>query len=405
MPEAPPRRPTALEPWSSAALHILGWLPAAAMCFYAKHRLLQMHGYRLTATSMGRSGASELSSDERLSFFQEDALILLVVTPWLLLVALRYLRPWTRSILSAFVGVSVFLIIFLQLRTFNELGHFSTYPVMGELLSGLREHPEMLDRMLDPRTILKIGLPCTTILFLAWAAGQFDPRRNTSIRWQAWGRRLGRAMLLVLMPLFLVGATLSFDQALPPTPYHDSVLLRVLATLHGPTPVDTADYERLSDPEMHSVYRDLSRTPDPRLFPDMYGAAAGQDVIFFVLPTMPADRLDFSDELEDMPALAFLSSVRSWPRGTTRPTPPRAAPSSHSTAGSTQGACRRTCTKTSRAGDCRRCPGWPRSAATRRRSSARSRGDPSSVSAGIAPWASSRSSARGRTGTPATRAR
>ncbi len=303
--ERPSTSPTAL--WWSAALHLLGWLPAAAMVFYAKHRLLDMHGYRIVARSTGRLTADEIGGLERLLFYKEDVLLGLVVLPWVLLVVLRFLRPTARSIVSGATGLVVFLVTFVQMSTFDQVGRYGSIDMFRSAVDHLDQDPEVLGHFLSPRTLLKIGMPCLTIVFLAWAAGRADPRRTAaSASLRRVGLAVGRASVVPLALLLLVGSAGILEAPDGRTSYHRSVLLQIASSLRGTGPVDTSLYERLSDAELETFYRDLTHAPPNELFPEYFGEAMGMDVLVFVCETGPARYLDVGGDLSDLPTLQRL---------------------------------------------------------------------------------------------------
>lgn len=304
--QPPANQPLTL--WTSAALFLLSWLPAAAMCFYAKQRLLDMHGFRIVARSLGRLGADDLSSTERLMFYKDDTVLLLVVVPWLLLIALRFLRPTARLALAGTVGIGAFLITFVQMNTFDQVGRFGSFDMFLSGIAHLDQDPELLGHFLSPRTLIKIGVPCVAIAVLAWMAWYADPRRARapSGRVSAVSHHVGRACLVALLPMLLFGSAMRFEQDSLRTSYHKSVLLQVMASLAGSGPVDTTVYERLTDEELTTVYRRMTRAPQPRIFPDRFGAARDKDVILFVCETGPARYLDLAGDLSALPTLERL---------------------------------------------------------------------------------------------------
>jgi len=305
-PPARPARPPLLALWSSAALHLLAWLPAAAMCFYAKQRLLEMHGYRIVARSLGRSGVADLSAAERLSFFREDALLLLVVVPWMLVVLLRWLHPTLRACVSAGLASAIFLVTFVQMRTFDEVGRFASLNMLRSAVQHLDQDPELVGHYLSPRTLAKILVPCATIVGLAWMALRLDPRRDLAARVRRIATRLAQTCLFVVLPLLGFLCWICFGPVLAGTPYHQSVMLRALAALPGSEEVDISTWERLDDVAFEALYRDAVRAPPIRHYPGYSGTAADCDVLFFVCETGPARDLDLGGDLSRTPTLARL---------------------------------------------------------------------------------------------------
>ena len=278
-------------------LCVLPWIVPAVTSLYLKYILM-------TGTSYGTSGfdiaAQTLDSNEefgfwqRLSFFQVDIIVALIV-PVVLLILGRFVSHRLSMLLAMVLSAGVTLALYAQLRAFAEVGQFLSFQMLVTAIRwGLHE----------PRAYVPyLGFAGLLVLLGAGAfvAGLFwllSDRDAGIVRQTRQGSATLKAVcLFCVLPILLVCCL----PRLPSTPYHSSALLKALRAYWQEEDVQTREFAGLSTPALLSQYREFTHAPTPKRDPGYWGKERGDNVLFFVLETMPARFLPPDGEMDDLP--------------------------------------------------------------------------------------------------------
>jgi len=283
-------------------LYVLPWIVPALTSLYLKYILMTgttygPGGFDIAAQSLGRQ--ERLGVWEKLSFFQMDIMVALII-PVVLLILGRFLPSRLRMLLVVGLSAGVTLALYAQLRAFEEVGEFLSFRMFVTAIRwGLHEPGAYAPYL---------GIAGLSVLLMAGAfvAGTLWllSHRDAGIvrQMQRGSARLGSLCLFFLLPILVVCCL----PRLPSTPYRSSVVLRALSALWHEDEVQTREFADVSTPGLLSRYREFTRAPAPKRDPAYWGKETGDNVLFFVLETMPARFLPSDGEMDDLPNLQRL---------------------------------------------------------------------------------------------------
>ncbi len=294
-------------PWLSAAYSVLPWVIPAALSLYIKYRMLSgvLHGgFRIVARSLGRTpsaSASGLSLWEKFSFFRADLLVAFLVVPLGLVVLFRYLPNRWRTSLVVLLSVAISIVLYCQLRAFEEVGQFLSLDMFRSAITWGLQNPSVSSRYLNVRAFLVLG--AAMAMAWAWRRRAKRGKRSPSNLVAARHWYIGSAVVVSCLAVLTIVAWAS---PLPSTPFHESILVRVLRSLSNRTEVDTREFRDLSAEGLENRYRAMTSAPAPERDTRYWGKAKGCNVLFLVLETAPAKVLPADGDLADFPNLRRL---------------------------------------------------------------------------------------------------
>jgi len=112
-------------PHSAQICYVIALLPILLQSLNAKNTVLTQDGggYEVIALQIGVP-SDNLSLWAQYSPFISDLIVAGVFLPTLLLVVLFIIKPFWRPCVTGFVGLSLTAILFIQVKTFWEVGTF-----------------------------------------------------------------------------------------------------------------------------------------------------------------------------------------------------------------------------------------------------------------------------------------
>ena len=281
-------------------LCVLPWIVPAVTSLYLKYVLMAGTSYGTSGFDIAaQSFREEFGFWQRLSFFHVDIIIALMV-PVVLLIVDRFVSRRFSMLFAVVLSVGVTLALYTQLRAFAEVGQFLSFQMLVSAIRwGLQE---------PPAYVPYLGFTGLLVLLVAGAlvAGIFRLLSDTDagiVRETRQGSASLKVMcLFCVLPILLA----CWLPRLPSTPYHSSVLLKALRAYWQEEDVQTREFAGLSTPALLSRYRQFTHAPAPKRNPAYWGKETGDNVLFFVLETMPARFLPPEGEMEDLPNLKHL---------------------------------------------------------------------------------------------------
>jgi len=277
--------------WFSPSGLILLWFVPAAFTIYIKFDILSLE-------------FEELASWEKLSFFRADLFIGFLLVPSALLLVDHYFAPRFRTTLILLVSTFALIVLYCQLRAFQEVGQFLSFHMFVTAISWALQDPSAIPGYLGLRLIVAtLILALSVALLWRWAA--------------VWKQRHGGTTFvtdhhshLAVLGLLGCSAVLTVIAWVGPfssTRLHGSVLVRSVRSLANPTDVDSTPFQNLSISELHTRYREMTSSPAPERDARYWAKAQGCNVLFLVLETAPARILPaLGDDLADFPNLRRL---------------------------------------------------------------------------------------------------
>jgi sulfatase-like protein len=285
--------------WNQALKYGCAWFPVAAVALYVKYELvLAQSAFGHLTRALGKTSPAELTNLEKLSLFRVDLLANLVAIPVALAVVMRYLPSRARFAAAALFCALIAIVLYAQLKALLVLQRFVSLDLM---LSGARwgfDHGESITAFVGMAGIVKLVAVCgTSIAICEWA--RRAPRGGVSgsdVTYEA-----GAAIAIVIAALTAI--------AVPRAPlarWNHSAVSTAFAALWISDEIDTSEFAHAQLPELAREFRQLTSSPEHVRDDRFWGRAAGSDLIFFVLETVPAQSVALAAESNDLPALRAL---------------------------------------------------------------------------------------------------
>jgi hypothetical protein len=292
--------------WISSARYVLAWFVPAFLCIITKLlTLANGRGFRVVARYLGRvegTGYPGLSVAERLTFFRSEILWLFLVVPFVLLIVLRYLtRTWRLIVMSA-ICFAASLVLFVQVRSLEEVGDFVSFAMFQVALSwGIHDPGANKSYLFTREFYVFLCALAVLIAILVWAGCKDESTHEPKAKlWRDAG------IVYVAGAILLVG--FAWWPRIPRTPYHDNILVQSLTALWAPGAIDTREFEKLTLDQLSSRYREMVNAPSPLPESRYFGSMRGANLIVLALETEPARFLPSDDALADLPTLRRLES-------------------------------------------------------------------------------------------------
>jgi hypothetical protein len=299
-----------VNPWIASARFLAAWPFPALLGFYLKwYVMTEQNGFAREARSMG---LQRLNFYEWISFFRGELFYAALLTPAVLLVLNRYLRPSWAAALTGGASLPLSLLMGIQILSLKELGRFSSFKMILVGLSwGWHEPGSNSQYLMSSETLATlfamVGVGCA----LAWAIR--NARRATSRRVESRWKTAGELWVFAVIALLL----LSSRSDVPASPYHQSSFLRAATSLWKENAVETGEFggldskraaglasedlSSLSTAELIAKYRQLTHAPKPETDPRYFGKQAGANILFFILETTPEKYLPVGEDLKSFP--------------------------------------------------------------------------------------------------------
>lgn len=292
--------------WPSCAL----WIPAIIATLYFKWHYLTTGGFRSVGQLLGRSGvagASDpytgfLTTTEILGFFRWDLLLCCIALPAVASLPLGRCSPRWRVRLTAMASLGVIAFLAIQMRGYWMVGQFQSWELWADAIRWGIEHTGDAVAYGVLAMASKIAGAAAFLACCAYAANRLAAHHP---RWLCFPSSLAAAGLLLL-------TAVAWICPLRATAFHAPLLQLCCRALVGASDSgNLARYSELDTQQAMQEWRRLSGTPAYTRDVSYFGAARDYDVIFFVLETAPADCLDLTGPLPDLPNLRALRQ-HSW---------------------------------------------------------------------------------------------
>ncbi len=292
--------------WASTASSLLPWMVPALLTLHMKrYMMVRGQAYQLVARLMGRSDLvihTGLSRGEEFSFYRADLLISGLVVPLALLLLVRWMpRNWRVPFVAIVSGV-VASVLYVQLRSLEEMGRYLTLDSFTAALSWGWHEPLANTAYLGSQGVITVIAPVLYIAGAWWLSSHMS--RDVTKQGKNIHRKYAKLAILFCGLLGFTAA--AWATRIPATPYHDSVLIRSFGALWGDQEIDPRDFDGLSDADLIRRYRDLIHATVSGHDPRYWGRERGANVLFFVMETMPARFLPPDGGWEDLPNLRRL---------------------------------------------------------------------------------------------------
>ena len=292
--------------WRSTVAALLPWLIPALLTLHMKrYMMVRGDGYRLIARVMGRFDVmvhTGLSRGEQLSFYRGDLLVSCLVIPLVFLILLRWMpRNWRVPFVALVSGI-VSAVLYVQLRSLEEVGRYLSADSFTAALSWGWHEPLANTAYLGSQGLVAVIGPVLYIAGVWWwnrhvSRTVFADTRSS--RYRFWGTT-------ILFGSITLITAVAWAPRIPATPYHDSVLVRSLRALWGEQEINTREFDNLSDIELMRQYHALMHAPVSGRDPRFWGRERGANVLFYVMETMPTRWLSPDGAWEDLPNLRRL---------------------------------------------------------------------------------------------------
>jgi hypothetical protein len=254
------------------------------MAFAIKRKILSDEGggFDFVADAMGVGNGTQLSALQRASLYRWDVVVALVLVPLLWVWLMHRVPSRLRLALTVLVTWAVTLSLFVELKTYWEVGTFLPARILAAGVFGPGR--AYAAEYLATASVAKFGillLACATTAGVAYAVerGRLPWGGLASIR-------PGRATLA----LGLMGAmVIVVPPHLPQTPFSRSGMSIGVWSFAGigtstPAADDLKDAGRA---DLLAAYRALTRAPVPNAPSPYFGAAKGYNVLVYLYETLP----------------------------------------------------------------------------------------------------------------------
>ncbi|MGH9717001.1 MAG: sulfatase-like hydrolase/transferase [Candidatus Acidiferrales bacterium] len=252
-----------------------------------------------------------------LGLFRADIFVCFLGVPVFLLLLNRFLPSRWGAVATGAISGSVFTLLSIQLRSLDVVGRYVSLGMMKVALGwGLHEAGANL-AYLPMRGIIEFAFGLTGIvLATVWAVRSAGHPVSSATQQTV---RIGAEAYLLALTIILAAG---WRSVLPRTPYHESSLVRAVASLWEGNAIDSGEFTRyehqavrgreiFSVPKMTSAelirrFRDLTHSPAPLTDSPYFRKERGDNVLFFILETTPDEFLPADDDMKQFPNLARL---------------------------------------------------------------------------------------------------
>jgi phosphoglycerol transferase MdoB-like AlkP superfamily enzyme len=286
------------------------WLPVGALGVYAKTKILGEKQWSILAIAFHRAStfpaAEHFTVFERSMLFSSDCVLGFAVVPFALCLLLLTLPRKLWSVVVASVSIFVSFIVFLQMQSFKNVGHFIPWYLISDSIHWARQHPQYIIEYLNGTSFLKwvcfVGTVIITAIFLHRSQDVFHARPLLAMA-------LAGTVAACAVAGLLFGAS-GITSKLARTWYGRAAIPVMLsATLLGNEDVGSMAKTKSADAlgrEYAVLASSKKGAPDRRY----WARAGGFDVIVLILETAPA-KYDSFESLDDLPTLRQLAQ-HSW---------------------------------------------------------------------------------------------
>lgn len=279
--ESPPS-PAALPLWPYLGL----WLCVVAMGLKIKHRLLTAEGggFDFLAELQGIGHGEYLPLSQKVALFREDVLLPGILGSIVFLGVLRIVRPSWRPAVAGTTCFVLFLLLYIELKAYWEVGTFISIWMIGVGAAGAGR--ELVGSYAESATIQRLVVSLAGLVGVA--VSLYVAQRSTTV--------VSRVRRLRAVPWLLTAAAgltmiAFFALRVPATPYHRSAfesattaLFRGSAVVRGSAAAAVRD--ALPD-SLIRMYARATQAPVPNARSKYFGRARGHDVIVLIYESLP----------------------------------------------------------------------------------------------------------------------
>lgn len=301
--------------WVGASCFLLAWtIPATLSLLLKWYALTDLHGFGEVARSVGESS---LSLIQRLSFFRADVLVAFLLIPAGLLIVNRLLPTRWAAAFTATVSVGFLCLLGAQLWAMDQIGRYISFGMMWIALSWGWHEPAANAGYLPVKGLIAFAVCLVGIgAAIAWSVKK--SRSAPTTRAAHVTRITAEAYLLAAVVVLAAG----WKSNLPKTPFDQSSAVRAVVSLWKAGAVDTGEFAQfdfdhgkqlvaaswppMKTAQLVSRYRNFVHAPAPDRDPRYFGKERGDNVLFFILETTPAEFLPPDGSMKRFPNLGRL---------------------------------------------------------------------------------------------------
>jgi phosphoglycerol transferase MdoB-like AlkP superfamily enzyme len=287
------------------------WLPVGALGLYAKTKILSDEKqWRILAHAFHRASTfpavAHFTVLERTSLYSSDCVVSFALVPLALVGVLAILPRKSWAVVVALIGISVSVIVFLQVQSFKNVGHLIPWYLISDGIRWVIQHPQSIGDYASGTGLLKFAFLLGTIVIIAVV---LHSAKNMRLSEPAVTRTLAGTVIGVGAMASLVGAWGTTSELAHTWYARAEIPVMLSATLLGSDDVGSTAIVKSSD-ALAAEYAALASSkrgaPDRRY----WGKAHGFDVVMLILETAPA-RYESFEQLDDLPTLKQLT-WHSW---------------------------------------------------------------------------------------------
>jgi hypothetical protein len=251
-----------------------------------KHRLLVAEGggFDFIAELSGHGTGDLLPLLDRIALFREDILLPGIAGSILYLGLLRLLRPSLRPLAAGVVCLALYLLLYIELKAYWEVGTFISASMIGNGLLGAGQG--LIAEYLESATLRRLVGSLTVLVAVS---SSLEVMRRSG-RLVGFLRRFSGANVLLTAA---AAAGVIAGLALRPraTPYDVSAFRGALLAFVGASnalgwrPLELDD---VSPDSAIALYARTANAPVPNAPSPMFGRARGYDVVIFLYESLPS---------------------------------------------------------------------------------------------------------------------
>lgn len=261
------------------------WAFVVAISLKIKHRLLvdAGGGFDFLAELKGFGLGENLPFRDKLTLFREDLLLAGVLGSILFVAGLRLVRPSWRPLVAGSVSFLLFLLLYVELKAYWEVGTFiSMWMVLNGIAGAGRD---LVGAYLESATVHR--LIAALLVIVVFTVALDLAQRRTAL--PQFARRLRHMpAILALAGAAIVAAAVGFRS--PPTPYDESAFRSALRAFARGGVVESAARQRLRQflpDSLVKLFAATAKAPLPNGPSPYFGRARGYDVLVFIFESLP----------------------------------------------------------------------------------------------------------------------
>jgi phosphoglycerol transferase MdoB-like AlkP superfamily enzyme len=291
--------------WTQAILLVRVWLIPAGLFLLLKYLILgdflglQSGGGYL---EVSRIWGIQLTPLQRLGFFRDDFILLLVLIPAGLILIARFVHFYLAYTLLTIVSIVSVFFVFIQAKAYLVAGQFLSYDALRDAVVWAMSDNDAAGAYVKPIELACIAaaflFTCGALVWNAWHTKQAIGNPAASRRW-----RRGTLGYLVLAGLLIV---LSVLPQIPKTPFQVSSLAQSLKSFAGEQDDKPEGSQALSDIDLIQAFRTMTSTNGSNTDSEFRGRESGANLIFVVLETTPFRCMPVDGDMTALPALREL---------------------------------------------------------------------------------------------------